>query len=69
MILLVADHCATRQIYERLRQSHNHWDSRLELFLVRFERESAVSEHDSSFVDVADRVHFFFDLELSDHLR
>ena len=34
---------------------------------MRFERECAVSEHDSSFVDVADRVHFLFDLELSDH--
>ena len=68
MVLLIAEDCATCQVDEGLRESNDDWNSALQLLLVRFQRQSAVTEHDATFPDVANGVHFVFNLELSDAL-
>ena len=68
MVLLVAEHLAAGQVDKRLWEGHKDRNPRLELLLVGFQCHCAVTEHDSTGLDIADRVHVILDLKLADAL-
>ena len=68
MVFLVAKHFATGQVNEGLGEGDEDWDTRLQLLLVRLERQGAVTEHYAARSNIAYGIHIVIDLELADAL-
>ena len=66
VIVFIAKHFTRGQVEESAWESHNYRDARLQVLFVALEREDAVTEHDSTRLDVADGVHRGLDFELAD---
>ena len=68
MVLLVSEQLTAGQVDESTGKGDQDGEPRLELLLVGLERQSAVTEHGTARLDIADCVHARVDLELADAL-